>query len=84
VARALHVDLPHLFLAIVEGLDAEIQWPDAAQRKTLATTCTGIFHHCVGIMDITEVNIKRSKDLSIECDTFLKTKAGHTKRPSLP
>jgi hypothetical protein len=52
---ALAEDLPHVLEAIIEGLDNEVSWPDAAERATLAQEHPGIFHNCIGIVDIWQI-----------------------------
>jgi hypothetical protein len=74
------VDLKHILLAIIEGLDSEIQWSSRQKRQVLADTCTGIFSDTVGIMDITEIPVQRSKNPAIERDTYSKKKAGLTRK----
>lgn len=67
---SLNEDIPHVLRAIVDELDDEIKWPDADERAGLARESPGIFEKCVGICDIMEHPIVKSKDSEIEHRTF--------------
>ena len=59
----MQLDVVHVLTAIVEGLDDQIQWPDENQRRELGNVFPGIFHVCIGIGDVKEYQIEKSKDL---------------------
>ncbi len=48
--------------AIVEGLDNELQWPDAVRRQELANVFPGMFHGCVGVADVKEYQVVKHQD----------------------
>jgi hypothetical protein len=48
--------------AIVEGLDDQLQWPNAARRAELAGIHEGVFSNMIGILDIKEHRINKPKD----------------------
>jgi hypothetical protein len=55
---SLQEDTVHVLKAIVDGLEDEIQWPDANRRLELAAVLyQGIFKGCVGIADIKEFQV---------------------------
>ena len=67
--------------AIIEGLDAEIRWPDAAERAQLASRNDGIFRNCIGITDCWEQQIiNNSKDSVKESNTFSGKADNNTKK----
>jgi hypothetical protein len=59
---SLQEDCEHVLIAIVEGLEDELVWPDEAERAQLAVAYEGIFRGCVGIGDVKEFQIKKYKD----------------------
>jgi hypothetical protein len=59
----MYLDLVHVLTAIVEGLDDQIQWPDENRRRELGIVFPGIFRGCIGIGDVKEYQIEKSKDL---------------------
>jgi hypothetical protein len=59
---SLQEDLVHVLIAIVEGLDDQIQWPDENHRRELANVFPGIFHGCIGVGDVKEYQIEKPKD----------------------
>ena len=67
---SLHEDLPHVLKAIIDGLDDFLRWPTAQERLVLATHYEGIFKNCVGLGDISETLIEKSKDKTTERATF--------------
>jgi hypothetical protein len=77
---ALAEDLPHVLEAIIEGLDDEVSWPDAAERATLAQEHPCIFHNCIGIVDIWERDINKSKDPDKEGSTNSGKAGNNTKK----
>ncbi len=50
----LQEDTVHVLRAIVEGLDNELQWPDAARRQEIANVFRGMLYGCVGVADVKE------------------------------
>jgi len=58
---SLQEDCEHVLIAIVEGLEDELVWPDEAERAQLAVAYEGIFHGCIGIGDVKEFQIKNIK-----------------------
>ncbi len=58
----LHEDTIYVLLAIVEGLDDHLQWPDGNRRVELANVFPGIFNDCIGIADVTEYQVVKYKD----------------------
>ena len=63
-------DHKHVLKAIDEALHDQILWPNADERKAHYSTYSGIFDHCVGIFDVTEWTIRKSKVASIESITY--------------
>ncbi len=59
---SLQEDCEHVLIAIIEGLEDELVWPDEAERAQLAVAYDGIFRGCVGIGDVKEFQIKKYKD----------------------
>jgi len=59
---SLQEDNLHVLRAIVEGLEDQLQWPDAARRAELAGIHDGIFSNMIGILDIKEHRINKPKD----------------------
>jgi hypothetical protein len=60
---SMHLDLVHVLTAIIEGLDDQIQWPDENRRRELGIVFPGFFRGCIGIGDVKEYQIEKSKDL---------------------
>ena len=50
-------DFVHVLMAIIEGLDEHMQWPDEQLRGELANQFTGIIHDCIGASDVKEYQI---------------------------
>ena len=46
----------------MEGLDDQLKWPDAVRRAELAAIHQGIFKDMIGICDIKEHQIQKSKN----------------------
>jgi len=46
----------------VEGLDDELQWPDAEKKQELAATYLGMFHGCIGVADVKEYQVVKYLD----------------------
>ena len=63
-------DHKHILKAIDAALHDQIIWPNANERQEHYASYTGIFDHCVGIFDVTEWTIRRSKIASIENITY--------------
>jgi hypothetical protein len=40
--------------ATVEGLEDELQWPDAEKRQQSATVFPGMFIGCIGVAEVKE------------------------------
>jgi hypothetical protein len=59
---SLHEDKIHVLLAIVEGLDDQLQWPDHICRAELANVFPGIFSGCIDIADVKEYQVVKYKD----------------------
>ena len=73
-------DIPHILLAIIEGLDDEVQWLNDEQRHALATQFDGIFSNCIGIIDVWECQINKSKNKLKEKATYSGKKKNNTKK----
>ena len=58
----IHEDTVHVLEALVEGLDDQLQWPDADKRQELASVFPGMFHGCVGIADVKEYQVVKYLD----------------------
>ena len=65
----LHRDLEHVLIAIIENLP-DIVWPDEHEREELANESDGVFHNCIGIMDVVETQISKPSDRNEEYNTF--------------
>jgi hypothetical protein len=59
---SIQEDLVHVLVAVIEGLDEHVQWPNEQLREELANQFTGIFHGCIGIADVKEYLIIKYKD----------------------
>ena len=59
---SIHEDTVHVLQAIVEGLDDELQWPDAEKRQELAATYPGMFNGCIGVADVKEYQVVKYLD----------------------
>ncbi len=59
---SIHEDTVHVVQAIVEGLDDELQWPDAEKRQELAATYPGMFHGCIGGANVKEYQVVKYLD----------------------
>jgi hypothetical protein len=44
-------------MAIVEGLDDQLQWPNEQRRAEMANIFQGIFHGCIGVADVKEYQV---------------------------
>jgi len=67
---SLQEDLIHVLIAIVEGLDDQIQWLDHNHRRELANVFQGVMKGCIGIADIKEYQIEKPTDKIKECESF--------------
>ena len=47
----IQLELRHLLLAIIKGLDSYISWPNMEERKHLASMNNGILKDCIGIIE---------------------------------
>jgi hypothetical protein len=59
---SLHEDTVHVLQAILEGLEDELQWPDAEKRQELAAVFPGMFHGCIGVADVKEYQVVKYLD----------------------
>jgi hypothetical protein len=59
---SIHEDTVHVLQAIVEGLEDELQWPDAEKRQQLATVFPGMFSGCIGVADVKEYQVVKCLD----------------------
>lgn len=71
-------DIRHVLCAINDGLNDVIVWPDSQKREQLASSHTGLFRGCVGIIDGTEHFVQRPKSLYKEHRFFSGKKKRHT------
>jgi len=55
-------DTCHVLQAIVEGLEDELQWPDAEKRQELGAVFPGIFNGCIGVSDVKEYQVVKYLD----------------------
>jgi hypothetical protein len=60
---SMHEDVLHVLYAIIEGLDDQLKWPDENRQQELANFYNGIFHGCIGLADVKEYQIVKSKEL---------------------
>jgi len=67
---SLQVDLVHVLIAIVEGLDDQVQWPDHNRRRELANVFQGVMKGCIGIADVKEYQIEKPTDKIKERESF--------------
>jgi hypothetical protein len=49
-------------MAIVEGLDDQLQWPNEQHRAELANVFQGIFNGCIGVNDVKEYQVVKFQD----------------------
>ena len=75
-------DLYHILKAINTVLKDEVKWPTAEERRENYLAYNGIFTNCVGVLDIWEHFISKSKDPKLEHDTF-SGKAGRNTRKTI-
>ncbi len=59
---SVHEDLVHVLLAIVEGLDEHLTWPDDNRRRELAAVFPGTLNGCIGVGDMKEYEIEKPTD----------------------
>jgi hypothetical protein len=52
----------YVLQAIVEGLEDELQWPDAEKRQELGAVFPGMFKGCVGVSDVKEYEVVKYLD----------------------
>jgi len=50
----------------VDGLEDELQWPDAEKRQQLAAVLPGMFHGCIGVADVKEYLVAKYLDPVME------------------
>jgi len=67
---SLQEDLVHVLIAIVEGLDDQLQWPDRIRRRELANVFQGVMKGCIGIADVKEYQIEKPTDKIKERESF--------------
>ncbi len=46
----------------MEGLEDELQWPDAEKRQELPAVFPGLFHGCIGVADVKEYQVVKHLD----------------------
>ena len=59
---SLQEDNKHILIAIMEGLEDQVAWPNAFRRAELALVHDGIFRGMVGIFDIKEHECRKYKN----------------------
>jgi hypothetical protein len=59
---SIHEDTVHVLQAIEEGLEDELQQPDAEKRQELAALFPGMFHGCIGVADVKEYQVVKYLD----------------------
>ncbi len=60
---SLHWDLDHCLHTIIEGLDDHLKWLDKDHWWELASNYyPGIFQGCIGVGDIKELKVEKTKD----------------------
>jgi hypothetical protein len=59
-----------VLLAIVEGLDNQIQWPDHNCRRELANVFQVVIKGCIRIADVKEYQIDKPTEKVKECESF--------------
>jgi len=59
---ALQEDNIHVLRAIIEGLEDQLQWPNAGRRAQLSIVHAGVFSDMIGILDIKEHRICKPQD----------------------
>jgi hypothetical protein len=47
---------------MVEGLEDELQWPDAEKRQELGAVFPGMFNGCIGVSDVKEYQVVKYLD----------------------
>ncbi len=52
----------HVLMAIVEGLEEHMKWPNEQHREELANHFKGIFHVYIGVADVKEYQLVKFKD----------------------
>jgi len=59
-------------MAIIEGLENQLQWPDVQRRRAMVNSNQGeiIFRSCIGIADVNEYQIVKPKDPRKEQKTW--------------
>ncbi len=67
---SLQEDLIPVLLAIVEGLDNQIQWPDHNCRRELANVFQVVIKGCIRIADVKEYQIDKPTEKVKECESF--------------
>ena len=69
---AIQEDLMHVLMAVIEGLDNQLKWPNAIERRRIIESSRDevIFRGCIGIGDVKEIPILRPKDPWREHKTF--------------
>jgi hypothetical protein len=68
---SLQKDIVHVLIAIVEGLENQVQWPDADCRQELKKLFeVGMLIDCIGVGDVKEYEIEKPKNLRKERKSF--------------
>ena len=67
---SIYKDIFHVLLWLSHALEHFVAWPDEEERWHLASIHPGLFHHVIGLADITEHRIYKSKDRRIEKQTY--------------
>lgn len=77
---SLNDDNEHVLEAIVEGLEDQVVWPDAAQRASWALIHRHILRQMIGVMDIREHEVEKPKNKIKERKTWSGKKKKNTWR----
>ena len=69
---SIQQDNDHILMAIIEGLENQLQWPTAEDRRAIVNSNRGeiIFQNCIGIADVKEYQIAKPMDSRKEQKTW--------------
>jgi len=59
---SIQEDTVQVLQAIVEGLEDELQWPDAEKRQELGAVFPGMINGCIGVSDVKEYQVLKDLD----------------------